>query len=124
MVEQIFFEKGSVKVTSARVIFGNQTHALSGITSVLGARFRGKLFWIPLIIILFIAFGFLLQGGMSFLVGLVLGGAAIWGANKFIAQYVIVFSSSSGSQKAYFNRDKKMIDDVVKAINDAIVHRG
>ena len=45
-------------------------------------------------------------------------------AETFLSKYVIVFSSASGEARAYANRSKQIITDIVKAINDAIVHRG
>ena len=34
MTEMIFYENGTVRVTNARFIVGNQTHAMNGVTSI------------------------------------------------------------------------------------------
>jgi len=64
------------------------------------------------------------QGGAAyFYMPLIIAGL-VYLAEQFLAKHVIVFSSASGEAKAYANRNKQLIADIVKAINDAIVHRG
>ena len=124
MSEQIFFEKNNVKVTSARAIFGSHTFTLAGITSVLGVKVRtpaAKLAYLMSLGLLVIMFS---QGGMAYLYMPFLIVGLWYLAEKFLSKYVIIFSSASGETKAYASRSKQLIEEIVKAINDAIVHRG
>lgn len=124
MAEQIFFERGRIKVTSARAIFDDQTYALSGITSVRGVKHRGldvKLCYVLALASVLMMFG---KGGVAYFYMPPIIAGLIYLAEKILSQYVIVFSSASGEAKAYFSRKESLISDIVKAINDAIVHRG
>lgn len=123
--ERIYFEaeKESVKITSARVIVGQKTYAMSGITSV----------------------GFVVQKPKRLLpFALLIGGlllaksnpeASIWhwlslaapGALWLIVQktaYALQINSASGEQKAMTGNDGGFVRKVVAAINQAIVERG
>src|SRR3989338_4510322 len=107
MSEQIFFEKGRIKVTSARAIFENQTYALSGITSVRGEKVLGP-FAILLGVICFVLLIVMLaMGGKAyFVVPLIIAGIILF-IVKVLAKHVVMFSSASGEQKAFVSRDKQ-----------------
>ncbi len=124
MAEEIFFENAKVKITSARAIFENQTHALAGITSVSGVKVRTPGAKVVYIISLALIFQMFSEGGMAYLYMPVIIFILGWIAENFLSKYVIVFSSASGKSNAFHSRDKQLINDIVKAINDAIVHRG
>ena len=124
MAEQIFFENKEVKITSARAIFNNQTHTLSGITSVSGVKMNtaaAKIVYVLCLLLVISMFG---TGDWAYLYIPLIIAALVWITNKFLVKYVIVFSSSSGKVNAFHSRNKQFIAEIVKAINDAIVHRG
>ena len=124
MAEQIFLERGRIKVTSARAIFDDQTYALSGITSVRGVKHRGLLAKACYLLALGSVIVMFVKGGAAYFYMPVFIAGLVYLAEKILSQYVIVFSSASGEAKAYSSRDEGHIGDIVKAINDAIVHRG
>jgi hypothetical protein len=112
MAEQTFLERGDIKVTSARVIFGGQTFALAGVTSVRGVEVKpdrkGPIIMMPLGLLCF---------GITTIIGIIW-----WFMQK--PEFVVMFASASGEAKAYTSRDGKLVAEIVAAINDAIVHRG
>jgi len=112
MAEQTFFERGDIKVTSARVIFGGQTFALAGVTSVRGMEVKPDRKG-PIILMILGIFCFLI----TTIIGIIW-----WFMQK--PDYVVMFASASGESRAYTSKDSKLVADIVAAINDAIVHRG
>jgi hypothetical protein len=120
--EQIFFEAGSVKVTSKRVVVGSQTYALSGITSVRFLQLKPRrLFPLALLVA-----GFLLAKSNP--------AASIWHYLIFVAPgavwlllqrstYTVQLNSSSGESRALQSKKRDFIEQVVAAINQAIVVR-
>lgn len=112
MAEQVFFERGDIKVTSARVIFGGQTFALAGVTSVRGVEVKPDRKW-PIIL--------MVAGLLCFFITTIIG-IIWWFLQK--TEFVVMFASASGESKAYTSQDGKLVAEIVAAINDAIVHRG
>ena len=124
MAEQIFFESGKITVTSARAIFDEHTFALAGITSVRGVKVRTVLARFAYLLAVIFLVTMFAKGGIAYLYMPPLIVGLVYLAETFFSKYVILFSSASGEAKAYANRSKQIITDIVKAINDAIVHRG
>ena len=122
--EQTFYENaGAVKVTNSRVVVGNQTYALSGITSVRFHQLKPK----RLLPAVLMVGGFLLAKSNP--------DATVWqylilsapGAIWLLAQrstYTVELNSSSGESRALQSKKRDFIQDVVSAINQAIVARG
>jgi hypothetical protein len=120
--EQTFFEAGVVKVTSKRVVVGSQTYALSGVTSVRFHQLKPRrLFPIALIV-----GGFLLAKSNP--------AASIWHYLLFAmpgvlwlllqrSTYTVQLNSSSGESRALQSKNRGFIEQVVAAINQAIVAR-
>ncbi|MBI4719070.1 MAG: hypothetical protein HY763_14795 [Planctomycetes bacterium] len=112
MAEQIIFEQGGTKVTSARVVIGPQTYALGGITSVQAREIppsrKGP------IILMIVGFPF-------FFIGTIIG--IIWLIRQKTT-YAVLLVSAAGEQEALTSKDKALIAQIVNAINEAIIARG
>jgi Family of unknown function (DUF6232) len=123
MEEKVFFENGNVKVTNARFVVGNQTHAMNGVTSVsshVTKPSRTGLI-IGLVIGLLVLLG--AEGG-----GKVLG-LAIMGICGYLLYnqkdtHAVLLRSASGEIQALSGTDAMYIGGVVSALNDALIHRG
>jgi len=120
--EKVFLNEGGVSVTNARMMYGDQTYAMSGVTSVKSFEKQpSRKGPIVLIIIGLLA----LAGGKDTIIVslLLLAGGILWWI-KQKAEYSVVLTSSSGETKAYTSNDKAFVIKIVQSINDAIVHRG
>ena len=119
MEEKIFFSYDDVKVTSSRFISGGQTFAMSNITSVKAFEQKPNRFWAILIMF----FGILLT--ITFLpVGLTMIGAS---AIYMIFQkttFHVMLATAGGETSALTTYQKDYLDQVVAALNEAIVYRG
>jgi hypothetical protein len=130
MPERVFYDAGGVKVTTTRFMVPNQTYAMSGITSVtsiveLPSR-KG-----PIIMILIGVLGVIMFGTFSsqqqpavslvFAAALIAIGVWLWTREK--STYHIVLKSASGEQRPISDKNHQFIDDVVQALNEAIVHK-
>jgi plastocyanin domain-containing protein len=113
MAEQVFFERGDIKVTSARVVFGSQTFTLSGVTSVRSLEVKPNRKG-PIVLMIV---GLFCTAGLGTIAGIIW-----WFLQK--TEYAVMFASASGETQAYTNQDPKIVAEIVNAINDAIVHRG
>jgi hypothetical protein len=130
--ERVMFGEGGVTVTSARFIAGGQTYAMSGITSVKQGVTHPPKLWPVLMILLGVLMmvavindteknsPVALGVGVSIFL-LVVG--FLWLRSKRPI-HAVVLTSASSETKAYTSRDEAFVDRVVRAINDAIVHRG
>jgi hypothetical protein len=117
-----------VKVTSSRIIIrnkkqGDQTYALSGITSVKEGEVKRPMVGFLSFVIVIMIFSMFAQGGWAYLYMPLFACIPGWLISK-LAEHAVVISSASGETKAFTRRDKKLVEDIIKAINDAIVHRG
>jgi Family of unknown function (DUF6232) len=123
MDERVFFEQGDVRVTNARFVVGSKTHAMNGVTSVSSHRMPASVVG-PII---GIVVGLLILMGASGS-GKILGVAVIAIAGYVLysqkATHVVVLQSASGKVDALSSKDGGMIQGVVAALNDALIHRG
>ncbi len=119
MTEQTFFEYEDVKVTNARFISGGQTYAMSNITSVKAFEQQPNRFW-PAI---FVLLGVIILGNGSYSGFLIiLAAAAFMFMQKTV--YHVMLSTSAGETSALKTHQKEYLQQVVAAVNEAIVHRG
>ena len=123
MEERTFFERGNVKVSNARFIVGNQTYAMSGVTSVKShvtppSRMGGI---VGLVLGLLVLFG--AEGGGK-LIGLAIAAAAAYYLYQQKTEHAVVLSSSSGEAQALSGTDADYINGVIAALNEALIHRG
>jgi hypothetical protein len=123
MSEQVFFEQGNVKVTNARFIVSSKTYAMNGVTSVKSSvvppNRGGVLVLIGIGLLILIA----ASGGMK-LLGIAMGAAGAWLFMQQKSMHSVYLSSASGEVQALSDTDQTFIDSVIRALNDALVHRG
>lgn len=114
MEEKIFFQQDNIVVTNTRFSVDGQTYAMSGITSVKSKAevvpmwAKVILFLLGLILIPLYGFGLLVIIGIFFLK----------------SRYSVMLSSASGETKALQSKDKALIDNIINALNQAIISRG
>jgi len=134
--EKVFFKEGSVMVTNARFIVSKHIFAMSGITSIKISKeklSRKGPFMMILLGIILLYWGtrswylclldpywvrYILLSSLFFL----LLGTWWWHARRPI--YHIVLTSASGETKPLSDNNRKPVEKVIKALNDAIIHRG
>ena len=119
MDETTFFSQNDVKVTNARFITGGQTYVMSNVTSVKTFVEQPKRF--GLIVMLGIG---LLVATQSLMVGGVIAAIAVLVLYSQRATYHVMLSTSSGETSALKTFQREYLNDVVSALNQAIVHRG
>ena len=112
MAEQIFFEHGEIKITSVRAVFGDQTYVLSAVTSVRYVELKPDRKW-PMFLMIF---------GVFCVLATTIIGAVWWFLQR--TQHVVLLSSASGDVCALVSKNKTLAEQIVCAINEAIVHRG
>lgn len=122
MEETTFFNDGGLTVTNSRFVVPGQTYAMSGVTSIRTEEYPPSRKW-PSIIT---GLGLLLVlGGKDTIIAaliLIAIGVVWWRSQK--TTYRIVLSSASGETDAFTSADEKYVDNLVNALNDAIVSRG
>lgn len=124
--EHKFFEDGDVLVTNTRFVRGNETFAMSGITSVKSfTEVPSKKGPIVVIVIGALVFLALMQSNIGgALVGAVLVALGIWWLRRIKDIHHVRLVTASSERDAMGSTDGAYINNVVTAINQAIVHRG
>jgi hypothetical protein len=123
MAEQVFFEQGNVKVTNARFIVNSQTYAMHGVTSVksqvVPPSRGGAIAAICVgLLILFAA-----DGGAK-IIGIAIAAAGAWYLSQQKPVHSVYLSSASGEVQALSDSDSSFINNVIHALNEALIHRG
>ncbi len=117
--EKVFFENADVKVTSARFVTFGKTQALSGITAV-SSHYISPKRTLPIVlgVVGLICFSF------SWVLAVLLIVLAVvwWVLQK--TDYFVRLESASGITDAFTSKDQELINKIVEALNDAIIHRG
>lgn len=124
MDEIEFYKGGNVSITNARFLVGSTTYAMNGVTSVKrgqtdpskAAPVIAGLIGLAMV---FVATTFLFK---AIGVGLFLL-AVVW-FRSIKPEYIVVLNSASGESQALSSQDVKYINDVINALNEAIIHRG
>jgi hypothetical protein len=136
MAEKEFFNHNDVLVTQSRVVVGSSTYPVNSLSAVhlthdkIPQISRG--FWILLslgIAIFMMSFSYLSATGdfLLFFLGCIISFCLTlyaFALNESISSYNVVFYTSGTNIQAYSSRDKKEIEDIVNAINEAIIARG
>ena len=119
MSEQTLFEHADVKVTNARFMTGGQTYAMSNVTSVKAFEQKPKRIGPILLILIGVAVMF-----ASFIAGLII--VIIAGLLLYYQKtmYHVMLSTSGEETSALKTDQKDYIQNVVAALNEAIVNRG
>ena len=112
MAEQVFYDQGGVKVTSNRLVFGQQTFQLAGITSVrpqeISPDRKG-----PIILMIV---GLFCTLGLGTIAGI------IWLCMQKTT-YAVMLVSAAGESPAYTSMDKNQVFQIANAINEAMAAR-
>lgn len=116
--EKVFYQSPDVTVTQSRFLAGGKTYAMRNISSVevgrIKARKRGAKFFIIIGILFLIAESTRFWGGILVMLGLV------W----FLLlkdKYSVRINSNSGEVDGYISKDKELIQNIVNAVNNAII---
>lgn len=120
MEERVFFEYGDVKVTNARFINGGQTYAMNNVTSVKPYEKKPS----RLIGLVVLLAGIVIMVESSFITGLLITLAVAFYLYQQKSIYHILLSTSAGETTALVTYQRNYLNDVIAALNDAIVHRG
>jgi hypothetical protein len=128
--EEINFysDNSGVRVTSSRLIIGSTTYAMLNITSVSCAaqppsRTGPLLFLILGALSFFRGFsGHGEQGLVVFGTLLLVIGGLWWKGQK--TQYHLKIASASGEANAVTTTDKQRVENIIQAVNEAIIGRG
>ncbi|QJD91778.1 hypothetical protein HH213_17800 [Duganella dendranthematis] len=120
MDERIFFEYGDVKVTNSRFINGGQTYAMNNVTSV--KPYEKKPSRTAGVIVLLI--GIIIMVNSSLAVGLIISAVAAYYLYQQKTIYHILLSTSAGETTALVTYQRHYLNDVIAALNNAIIHRG
>jgi len=112
MAEQVFYDQGGIKVTSNRLVFGQQTFQLAGITSVrpqeIPPNRKG-----PIILMIV---GLLCTAGIGTIAGIIW-----WFTQK--TKYAVMLVSAAGETPAYTSLDKDQVFQIANAVNEAMAAR-
>jgi len=119
MDEKQFFSYEDVKVTNARFVNGNQTYAMSNITSV--KSFVQKPSRLGGIIVLVMGLAIVMN---TPIVGLAIAGSAAVYLFQQKTKYHIMLATASGEVSALTTHQSDYLQKVVAALNEAIVYRG
>ena len=124
--EVIFYQDQSIKITNTRAIFGEKTYAMGNITSVMtGTVPANRVAGIAMTIL---GIATAICGGSARAEGAIVGiviiiiGFVLAGNAK--TKYTVKIGSAGGETDALISKDKKYIQEIVNALNDAIIKRG
>lgn len=118
--EKTFFNHDNVTVTNARFIVDSQTFAMSNITSVKSSEVAPSRF-LPVLLMLI---GLLiLVGGASVWALAFIGGGVLWLLTQHTVFHVML-TTAGGETSALKSNQREYVQQVVQALNDAIVARG
>lgn len=120
--EKIFYQDESVKVTQSRFTVENETYAMRNISSVTNYEIKKSKIIPRIIMLIGIFLIFLMEaffiGGMMAIVGLV------WQLLLLKNDFAVKISTNAGEPNTLISKNKEYIQEVVDAINEAIIYRG
>jgi hypothetical protein len=125
--EKVFYKSGNVLVSNTRVIIDNKMYAVNNITSVeLLEKGLSMIFYVLLLVgIICLISGLNQNDGLVLFLFLsvlsFIGSYLIW---KYYPRFAIILRTSGVENEALTSINKQFALDVIKAINDAIIHRG
>ncbi len=136
MSEQEFFNHGNVLVTKSRVVIANSTYPINSISAVHASQNESfpsnsayeyatnvNICILTIGMIIGIASNQFLIPLLTLAINLCVAFYASTLKTK-VFSYHVVFHTSGTNIQAYTSDDKKEIQDIVKAINEAIIARG
>lgn len=122
--ETTYYSKGDVTVTNARVVIDGATYAMRNITSVKMSKKPPS----------FSPYAFLMIGGL--VIGASVGGIvgtmialASFGGGAYLffiskPDCIVIIGSASGEAKALTSKNEGKVQEIVNAVNEAIIKRG
>jgi hypothetical protein len=122
--ETIFFNSDAAKVTSARVVIGNQTFAMAGITSVEVAKEMPKANWAIPTLVLVIGLFAMPSSVATGIIFTLIGGLWLYSEISKNTKYHLVIRAAGGEVNALSSTNATDIEVIASAITDAMVHRG
>lgn len=117
MAEQVFYDNGVISVTSARCILGGKTIPIRSLNSVsMLEQSPSRLF--PILVVLA---GIIVIFCGAWVWGLIIAFAGILWLYFQKKIYFVHIETSSGSSNAYESFDRAHVEEIVNALNDAII---
>jgi len=121
MKEEVFFDSGDISVSNNRFVVYGKAYAMGNITSVktrvtAANKVTGILLGLIALFVLFAA--------KSFLWGAIITVIAVLALIKAREKYSVVLNTSSGENQALSSKNKTHIEEIVLALNEAIMSRG
>jgi hypothetical protein len=120
MEETIFYQNGSIKVTQSRFIVENKTYAMRNISSV----YIGVITPNRLPGILFLIIGILIaiseQGrALGVIIAIIAAVYIFFLKDKFSVR----ISTNAGETNGVISTDRRFVENIVQALNEAIIHQ-
>ena len=133
--EQVFLDAGDVFVSSTRAVLFGETYAMSNITSVRKSRVRMSLIKAITMLIGSVILAFIAMFAVYALLGQALGmlaGMAVFAFFAYRSCYihlrypdcVLHIGTMGGEIDGLTSKDERFVDQVVEALNEAIIARG
>jgi hypothetical protein len=128
-LEETLFNDPQVTVTTTRFIVPGQTYPVAGITSISNSKESSMA---PIILILVgvgiavigLSLGDTPGGGSVAVMGGLMFVIGILCAALMKTKHHVVLTTAGGEVKAFTSTDGELVDDVVLALNQAIIRRG
>lgn len=120
MAETVFLSENNIQVTNSRFIVNGQTYAMSNVTSVKNQREEPSI----LLPFVFLVFGIFCMTDKKVGTGIFLIAIGLFIYHLLRQTHRVVLNTAGGEVEALKSRDVDFIVRIVKALNDAIVHRG
>lgn len=122
--ETTFLATPAAKVTNARVVIGNQTFAMSGVTSVEVRKEEPKTSLLMGFLVMVLGLGMTQKMPALGAIVAVGGIAAMVYDAKKVPTYHLIFRTAGGEVTAMKSHDATAVDTIASAITDAMVFRG
>jgi hypothetical protein len=119
--EKTFYQNPDVSVTQSRFVASGKTYAMRNISSVsLYKKTKSRLFEIALI---FIGLA-LVVGGSAWIAGVIMIAFAVLLFFLRKNEYTVRINSNSGEADGYISNNRQEVQEIVNAVNEAIIFRG
>lgn len=119
--ETTFYQSGFVTVTQSRFVTNSKTYAMRNISSVhIFEIIKSKT---KALLMVFFGLLFLFSKNIFWL-GLIIIALGIWWFISIKNEYAVRISTNAGEANSIISKDRKYIQEIVNALNDAIIHRG
>ena len=126
MAENTYLNKGGVQVSNTRTIMAGKTYSMANITSVSMGEQRGNGTGAIGLGVVVGAFAlFVLPSdmrGLALLIALIFIGLGVWVITQ--VTYSVKIGSTSGETQGMTSKKRGEIEEIVEAINRAIIERG